>query len=57
MQDKLIALLAKGAKIGLAKFSYDGKPVGEVPIVALEEVKEAGLFARLWDTIRMRFNF
>jgi D-alanyl-D-alanine carboxypeptidase (penicillin-binding protein 5/6) len=56
LQDKLAAPLAKGAKIGVAKVSYDGKPLAEIPVVALEEVKEAGFFARIWDTIRMRFG-
>ena len=55
MQDKLIAPLAKGAKIGVAKVSYNGKPVSEIPVVALEEVAQAGFFARLWDSLRMRF--
>jgi D-alanyl-D-alanine carboxypeptidase (penicillin-binding protein 5/6) len=55
MQDKLTAPLAKGAKIGVAKLSYDGKPVAEVPIVALEDVKEAGFFGRMADMVRMRF--
>jgi D-alanyl-D-alanine carboxypeptidase (penicillin-binding protein 5/6) len=55
MQDKLTAPLAKGAKIGVAKFSYDDKPVAEVPIVALEDVKEAGFFGRMADMLRMRF--
>jgi D-alanyl-D-alanine carboxypeptidase (penicillin-binding protein 5/6) len=56
LQDKLTAPLAKGAKIGVAKVSYDGKPLAEIPVVTLEEVKEAGFFARIWDTIRMRFG-
>jgi D-alanyl-D-alanine carboxypeptidase (penicillin-binding protein 5/6) len=55
MQDKLTAPLAMGAKIGISKLTYDGKVVAEVPIVSLEEVKEAGFFSRLVDTVRMRF--
>lgn len=53
MQDKLMAPLAKGTKIGVAKISYEGKPVTEIPVVALEEVPQAGFFARLWDTVRL----
>lgn len=52
-QTRLVAPIAKGTKLGVAKVTYDGKPVAEIPVVALEEVKEAGFFARLWDTVRM----
>lgn len=55
LQEKLLAPLAKGTKIGVAKVSYNGKPVTEIPVVALEEVPEAGFFARLIDTVRLWF--
>ena len=55
MQDKLMAPLAKGAKIGVAKVSYNGKPLTEIPVVALEEVAQAGFFARLVDTVKLWF--
>jgi D-alanyl-D-alanine carboxypeptidase (penicillin-binding protein 5/6) len=55
LQDKLAAPIAKGAKVGTVKVSFDGKPMAELPLVALEEVKEAGFFARIWDSLRMRF--
>lgn len=55
MQDKLMAPLAKGAKIGVAKVSYNGKPLVEIPVVALEEVPQSGFFARLIDTVRLWF--
>lgn len=55
MQDKLMAPLAKGTKIGVAKVSYNGKPLAEIPVVALEEVAQAGFFARLIDTVKLWF--
>jgi D-alanyl-D-alanine carboxypeptidase (penicillin-binding protein 5/6) len=55
MQDKLMALLAKGTKIGVAKVIYDGKPLAEIPVVALEEVPQSGFFACLIDTVRLWF--
>lgn len=55
MQDKLMAPLARGAKIGVAKVSYNGKPIAEIPVVALEEVPQSGFFARLIDTVRLWF--
>lgn len=55
MNDKLMAPLAKGAKIGVAKVSYNGKPLAEIPVVALEEVQQAGFFARLIDAMKLWF--
>ncbi|KRB70640.1 D-alanyl-D-alanine carboxypeptidase family protein [Noviherbaspirillum sp. Root189] len=55
LQDKLVAPIAKGTKVGTVKVSYDGKPLTELPLVALEDVKEAGFFARLWDSLLMLF--
>lgn len=55
IQDKLIAPLAKGTKIGVAKVSYNGNPLTEIPLVALESVPQSGFFARLWDTVRLWF--
>lgn len=55
LQSKLTAPLAKGMKIGVAKVSYNGKPVSEIPVVALEEVLQSGFFARLIDTVRLWF--
>jgi D-alanyl-D-alanine carboxypeptidase (penicillin-binding protein 5/6) len=33
--------------------SLEGQPVTEVPLVALEDVGEAGIFGRAWDAIRL----
>lgn len=55
-QQPLMAPVAKGQAIGTLQLSLDGKPVGEYPLVALEEVPEAGWFGRLWDAIRLWFK-
>lgn len=55
VQGKLIAPIAKGAKVGTVRITCDGKVLAELPLVALEEVKEAGFFARMWDAMRMHF--
>jgi D-alanyl-D-alanine carboxypeptidase (penicillin-binding protein 5/6) len=55
LQNKLVAPIAKGSKIGMAKVSFDGKPLTEVPVVALEDVPAAGFFARMLDTVRLWF--
>jgi len=33
--------------------TLDGKPLGEYPVVALEEVPAAGFLVRAWDTLRL----
>ena len=36
------------------RISIDGQgPVGEVPLVALEAVEEAGILGRAWDAVRL----
>ncbi len=55
-QQPLMAPVAKGQAIGTLQLSLDGKPVGEYPLVTLEEVPEAGWFGRLWDAIRLWFK-
>jgi D-alanyl-D-alanine carboxypeptidase (penicillin-binding protein 5/6) len=52
-QQPLIAPLAKDQRIGVLRVSFDGKPVGEYPLLALEPVAEAGIFGRAWDTLRL----
>jgi D-alanyl-D-alanine carboxypeptidase (penicillin-binding protein 5/6) len=31
----------------------DGKLVTELPVVALEQVNQAGIFGRAWDSVRL----
>ncbi|WP_374481422.1 D-alanyl-D-alanine carboxypeptidase family protein [Zoogloea sp.] len=52
----LIAPITKGQKIASVQLSIDGKTIGEYPLVALDEVQEAGWFGRLWDAIRLWFK-
>ena len=55
-EQRLIAPIEAGQKLGLLKVSVDGRPYGEYPVVALEAVPLAGFFGRLIDTIRLWFN-
>ncbi len=55
-QQPLLAPLAKGQAIGTLQLSIDGKPIGDYPIVALDEVPQAGWFGRVWDAIRLWFK-
>jgi serine-type D-Ala-D-Ala carboxypeptidase (penicillin-binding protein 5/6) len=54
--EPLVAPIARGQRVGLVKVTLDARPVGEYPLVALEEVPLAGLFGRAWDTIRLWFK-
>ena len=55
-QQPLLAPIAAGQKIGALKVVMDGKPYGEFPVVALEEVAVAGILGRGWDSLRLLFK-
>ncbi len=48
--DTLIAPIKKGQQIGTVKMVADGKEVAQFPLVARQDVPQAGLFGRLWDS-------
>ncbi|MBI1175004.1 MAG: D-alanyl-D-alanine carboxypeptidase [Sideroxydans sp.] len=52
----LTAPITSGQKIGLLKVTLDGKPYGEFPLVALENVQLANVFSRGLDSIRLLFQ-
>jgi len=54
--EPLLAPIARGQRVGMVKVTLADKPVGEYPLVALEEVPLASLFGRAWDTIRLWFK-
>ena len=54
--EPLVAPIARGQRVGAVKVSFDGKPVGEFPLVALTDVAPASFFGRMWDTIRLWFK-
>lgn len=49
----VVAPLKKGQKVGTVRVSLDGKVVAERPLVAMNDVEEAGFFGRLWDEFWM----
>lgn len=49
----VIAPVKKGQVVGKLTVSLDGKPVREVPVVALTAIEEGGFFSRLWDSIKL----
>lgn len=55
-QQPLTAPIGGGQRIGMLKFTLDGKPYAEFPLVALEAVPLANIFSRGWDNIRLLFH-
>jgi D-alanyl-D-alanine carboxypeptidase (penicillin-binding protein 5/6) len=52
--DPLIAPLAKGQRVGTLKVSTAaGQVVASVPLIAIEEVPEAGFLGRAWDALKL----
>jgi D-alanyl-D-alanine carboxypeptidase (penicillin-binding protein 5/6) len=52
-KDPLVAPLAQNSKVGSLKMMVDGKPLLDLPVVSLENVEEASIFGRAWDSIRL----
>lgn len=52
-QQPLVAPVAQGQRVGTLRVSFEGKPLVEHPLVALEAVGRAGIFGRAWDTLRL----
>ena len=52
----LLAPISVGQNIATMKFTLDGRPFREIPVVALESVPVAGIFGRGWDTLRLLFR-
>jgi len=52
-QQPLLAPVSRQQQVGMLRFTVDGKPLGEYPVVALETVNVANLFIRVWDTLRL----
>lgn len=48
--EPLIAPLKKGQQVGVVKVMADGKELAQFPVLALNDVPEAGIFGRLWDS-------
>lgn len=55
-KDPLVAPLPENTRVGTMKMMLDGKVMMELPVVALENVNQAGIFGRAWDSIRLWFK-
>lgn len=52
----LLAPINAGQPIGTVQFVLDGKVIAEEKLVAAEKVEVAGIFGRLWDSIKLWFE-
>jgi D-alanyl-D-alanine carboxypeptidase (penicillin-binding protein 5/6) len=55
-QQPLIAPVVQGQVLATLKVSFDDKPYGDYPVLALEAVPVAGIIGRMIDAIRLWFN-
>lgn len=51
--EPLIAPIVKGQSLGTLKVQLDDQTITQVPLIALEEVKQAGIIGRAWDALRL----
>jgi D-alanyl-D-alanine carboxypeptidase (penicillin-binding protein 5/6) len=52
-KDPLVAPLGLNSRVGTLKMMVDGKPLLALPVVSLEEVSQASIFGRAWDSMRL----
>ncbi|MDH4234754.1 MAG: D-alanyl-D-alanine carboxypeptidase [Gallionella sp.] len=52
----ILAPVSGGQQLGVLKLTLDDKPYAEFPLVALDSVPLANVFARGWDTLRLLFE-
>ncbi|CAH8192117.1 serine hydrolase [Vibrio aestuarianus] len=56
LEKELKAPINKGDVVGKLYYQLDGEDVAQYPLMALEDVKEGGIFSRLWDYIVLLFK-
>jgi D-alanyl-D-alanine carboxypeptidase (penicillin-binding protein 5/6) len=52
-KEPLMAPLPRNGRVGTLKMMVDNKPLLVLPVVALEEVQEASMIGRAWDSLRL----
>jgi D-alanyl-D-alanine carboxypeptidase (penicillin-binding protein 5/6) len=52
-KDPLVAPIAINSVVGKLKMMADGKVITELPVLALEQVNQASIFGRAWDSVRL----
>ena len=54
--EPLLAPIAKGQRLGTLHVKLDDKPLADHPLIALDEVEQAGFLGRSWDTLQLWFK-
>jgi D-alanyl-D-alanine carboxypeptidase/D-alanyl-D-alanine carboxypeptidase (penicillin-binding protein 5/6) len=54
-QQPVVAPIRRGQRLGTLRLTLDGRSIGDYPLVALHEVRVAGILGRGWDSIRLLF--
>jgi len=54
--EPLVAPVTRGQRVGVVKVALEGTPLGEFPLLALDDVAPASIFGRMWDTVRLWFK-
>jgi D-alanyl-D-alanine carboxypeptidase (penicillin-binding protein 5/6) len=52
----MIAPVSRGQQLGTVRLSVDGRPLGDYPLRALDNVAVAGLLGRAWDGLLLWFQ-
>lgn len=55
-QQPLLAPVTRGQQLGTLRLTLDGRPIGDYPLRALDNVAVAGLLGRIWDSILLWFR-
>ncbi|MHC9509551.1 D-alanyl-D-alanine carboxypeptidase family protein [Kangiella sp. M94] len=56
IQSQLMAPIRRGQVVGEVFFKVGEKEIKRMPLVALENVEEAGFFGRMWDSMKLWFH-
>jgi D-alanyl-D-alanine carboxypeptidase (penicillin-binding protein 5/6) len=52
-QQPMLAPVRKGQRMGSLRLTLDGQPLGDFPLLALQDVSVSGIFGRAWDSLRL----
>lgn len=55
-REPLVAPIERNSQVGTLKMVADGKTLVELPVLALEQVTQASIFGRAWDSMRLMFR-
>jgi D-alanyl-D-alanine carboxypeptidase (penicillin-binding protein 5/6) len=56
LTEPLVAPIANGQQVGTVQLIADGKPLAQIPVVALQAVPQAGVVGRIWDSLLLMMN-